>query len=203
MTDLVERPVVLGVLGTHSTGKSTFLARLAHDLRRDGVQVSTVADLGEQAQRAGLPILRNHTWASTLWIVTRGVSDELAAWPHCDVLLVDRPVPDALGYYRAALADRCETSDPEVTARLHRLVVDHSRHYDLLYRTVVDPGIPLGVDKPRDTDAEFRLLVDHHLGVVLDEFALPHRLLHADGHDHALNQAHRDVLHALTHPARA
>lgn len=29
----VNRPAIIGVLGTHSTGKSTFLARLAHELR--------------------------------------------------------------------------------------------------------------------------------------------------------------------------
>lgn len=95
----VEPPVVIGVVGTHSTGKSTFLARLAHDLRAQGVQVATVADLGEEAQRRGLPMLFNHTWASTLWFITRGISQELEAWPHADVVLVDRAAPDALGYY--------------------------------------------------------------------------------------------------------
>ena len=71
----LDRPVTIAVLGTHSTGKSTFLARLAHELRRQDVQVATVADLGEQAQRIGLPILINHTFTSTLWIITRGISN--------------------------------------------------------------------------------------------------------------------------------
>ncbi|WP_158854517.1 AAA family ATPase [Saccharothrix deserti] len=148
MTAEVEKPVVVAVLGTHSTGKSTFLARLAHELRREQVQVSTVADLGEQAQRVGLPILRNHTWASTLWIITRGISNELEAWLHADVVLVDRAVPDALGYYRAALAHRGEHPDPRVWARLEAIVRDHSTHYDLLYRTTLDPDTPLGESKP-------------------------------------------------------
>jgi hypothetical protein len=94
--------------GTHSTGKSTFLARLAHVLRREGIEVATVADLAEQAHRTGLPILHAHNYTSTLWIITRGISEELAAWPHADVLLVDRPVPNALGYSFAALAYRDE-----------------------------------------------------------------------------------------------
>lgn len=66
-----------------------------------GYCVASVADLGENALRMGLPILENHTWASTLWFMTRGISNEVEAWSHADVILVDRPVPDALGYYRA------------------------------------------------------------------------------------------------------
>jgi predicted ATPase len=193
----VEKPVVVAVTGTHSTGKSTFLARLAHELRRGHIQVSTVADLGEQAQRIGLPILRNHTWLSTEWIITKGISDELSAWVHADVVLVDRPAADALGYYRAALVNRGEQADPAVAARLERLVRDHSVFYDLLFRTTLDPDIPLGGDKPRDADAEFRCLADHHVAQVLHDLDLPHRLLPADGHDQALEDALGFVLDRL------
>ncbi|MFE9751393.1 hypothetical protein ACFYOT_41345 [Saccharothrix saharensis] len=197
MTGEVEKPVVVGVLGTHSTGKSAFLARLTHVLRRDQVQVATVADLGEQAQRIGLPILRNHTWASTLWIITRGISDELQAWLHADVVLVDRPVPDALGYYRAALAHRGEQAAPDVRSRLETLVRDHSAGYDLLYRTTLDPDIPLGGNKARDPDRTFRRLADLHVGAVLHDLDLPHRLLPSHGHDRALHEAHRFVMDRL------
>lgn len=197
VTPEIEKPVVVGVLGAHSTGKSTFLARLAHELRRVQVQVSTVADLGEQAQRIGLPILRNHTWVSTSWIITRGISDELEAWLHGDVVLVDRAVPDALGYYRAALADRGEPADPAVMARLEHLVRDHSRHCDLLYRTTLDPDIPLGDNKPRDADTAFRCLADQHVGQVLRDLGLPHRVLPAGGHDRALEDTLGFVLDRL------
>jgi AAA domain-containing protein len=185
----VEKPVVIGVLGTHSTGKSTFLARLAHELRRRHIQVATVADLGEQAQRIGLPILQNHTWASTLWIATRGISNELEAWPHGDVVLVDRPVPDALGYYRAALEYRDEQAEPSMLGYLESLVRGHSVHYNLLFRTTLDPAIPLGDNKERDEDSQFRLLADRFVGQVLDELGLAHELLPADGHDMALSRA--------------
>ncbi|MGW4115289.1 AAA family ATPase [Actinosynnema sp. NPDC004786] len=203
MSGAVEKPVVVAVLGTHSTGKSSFLARLTHELRREQIQVSTVADLGEQAQRVGLPILHNHTWASTLWIITRGISNELEAWLHADVVLVDRAVPDALGYYRAALAHRGEQPDPRIQARLETLVRDHSTHYDLLYRTTLDPDIPLGDNKHRDPDQTFRQLADHHVAAVLHDLALPHRLLPSDGHDHALHDTLHFVMRRLSDPATA
>jgi AAA domain-containing protein len=189
MGDIDDKPLMIGVMGTHSTGKSTFLARLAHELRRQHIQVATVADLGEQAQRTGLPILHNHTWASTLWFATRGISYELEAWLHGDVVLVDRPVPDALGYYRAALEYRGEQPEPTTLAYLESLVRGHSVHYDLLFRTTLDPSIPLGANKERDQDSEFRVLADHFVGRVLDELDLAHELLPADGHDQALFQA--------------
>ncbi|MEV2218482.1 AAA family ATPase [Nocardia vinacea] len=182
----IEEPITIAVVGTHSTGKSTFLARLAHELRRTGIEVATVADLGEQAQRMGLPILWNHTWVSTLWIMTRGISNELEAWLHADVVLVDRAVPDALGYYRAALEYRGETADPDATAYLQTLARCHTDRYNLIFRTQLDPSIPLGTNKIRDGNQKFRTLADHHVEAVLRELALPWLPLDADGHDTAL-----------------
>ncbi|WP_227833781.1 AAA family ATPase [Nocardia macrotermitis] len=184
-----DQPVTIAVVGTHPTGKSTFLARLAHELRRAGLQVSTVADLGEQAQRMGLPILWNHTWTSTLWIMTRGISNELEAWLHGDVVLVDRAVPDALGYYRAALEYRGEACDPEGAAYLEMLARTHSDRYHLVFRTRLDPGIPLGTNKFRDDNQKFRELADRHVGAVMTELALPWLPLAADGHEAALTLA--------------
>lgn len=185
----VDRPVAIAVTGTHSTGKSTFLARLAHELRRSKIAVASVADLSEQAQRIGLPILGNHTWASTLWFMTRGISNEVEAWAHADVILVDRPVPDALGYYRAALAYRNENAEPAAVERLESLAQHHSSNYDLLFRTTLDPTIPLGDNKIRDTDAGFRRLADRHVAGVLDDLDLAHELLPVDRHDEALASA--------------
>ena len=195
--DVVDRPVTVGVTGTHSTGKSTFLARLAHELRLRHIEVATVADLGEKAKKMGIPILFNHTWASTLWIITRGISDEVEAWLHADVVLIDRPVPDALGYYHAALEHRGQRAQPNELAQLKALVRDHSRRYDLVFRTTLDPSIPVGDNKTRDDNATFRRLADHHIAHVLDELNLPHESLPADGHDHALDRAIDLVLQRL------
>lgn len=185
----VPRPVTIAVAGTHSTGKSTFLAQVAARLRDQGLVVATVADLGEAAQRAALPILTEHTWASTLWIMTRGLSLEIESWPLADVVLVDRPIPDALGYYRAALDYRHEAPDSARLAALTAFVRYHTDHYDLIYRTVLDPTIPLGSNKPRDTNDEFRALADRRVADVLNDLGLAHVPLPADGHELAIAQA--------------
>lgn len=197
MVTTIERPLTIAISGAHSTGKSTFLAHLAHELRRDGFEVASVADLGEQAQQLGLPILYNHTYVSTLWIITRGISNEVATWAHADILLVDRAVPDALGYYLAALAYRDEQPDPDVLAYLRALVIRHSTHYDLIYRTTLDRSIPVGSNKPRDENRRYRQLADHHVGQVLDELGIAHELLPADGYDAAIRHAMAFTAHHL------
>lgn len=184
--DGVEQPITIGIMGAHSTGKSTFLARIAHELRLRKIAVATLADLGEQAQRLGIPILQNHTWASTQWFITRGISNEIEAWCHAEVVLVDRAVPDALGYYFAALHYRNQTPDPDRTEWLAELVRVHSGNYTLLFRTTLDPALPLGTDKPRDSDQLFRQLADHHVGRVTDHLGIPCRALTTRDHDRAI-----------------
>lgn len=195
---ILERPVTIAAAGAHSTGKSTFLARLAHELRRCDLEVATVADLGEEALRIGLPILHSHTYASTLWIMTTGISHEIATWAHVDVLLIDRPVPDALGYYHAALAHRDEQPDPEALHHLRSLAAHHAVHYDLIYRTTLDEQVPLGTNKPRDRDLRFRALADTHVHRVLTDLAIPHRVLAAAGHNAAVDDAVRFALDQLS-----
>ncbi|MFI5779521.1 AAA family ATPase [Nocardia sp. NPDC051570] len=185
----VERPVTLAVVGSHSTGKTTFLRQLTERLRRKRIQAALVNDLGARAQQIGLPILYAHTWASTLWIMTRGISNELEAWRNADVVLVDRGIPDALGYYEAALEYRGRRPDPRRIEQLERIVTDHSPNYDLVLRTVLDPDVPLGADKPRDTDMRFRRMADRHVGRVLNRLGIIHAVLPFDGHDRAIVEA--------------
>jgi hypothetical protein len=126
-----------------------------------------------------------------------GISNEIATWAHVDVLLIDRPIPDALGYYLAALDHRGEAPDPDALAHLRCLAVRHSVHYDLLYRTTLDQHIPLGTDKPRDRDQRFRALADIYVGRVLTDLGIGHRLLPADRHTTAIDEATRFALHRL------
>ncbi|MGV9823486.1 AAA family ATPase [Nocardia xishanensis] len=184
----VRRPVTVAITGTHSTGKTTFITRLADELCRNRIEIAVVGDLGAQALHLGFPILSRHTWASTLWIITRGISNELAAWQRADVVLIDRAIPDALGYYDAALEYRGRQPDSNYEY-LEQIVAAHSRHYDLILRTILDTRVPLGGNKPRDTDLEFRACADAHVDKVLRRLAIPHDTLAFHGHDRAIVEA--------------
>ncbi|MGV9673893.1 AAA family ATPase [Nocardia sp. NPDC003482] len=199
-TSEVQRPVSIALVGSHSTGKTTFINTLAEQLRGRQIDVAIVNDLGRQAQDAGLPILYNHTWASTLWVITRGISLELEAWTKADVVLIDRGIPDALGYYEAALAYRELRPDQRRLEYLDQLVSDHVQHYDLILRTVLDPTVPLGETKPRDTDLRFRLLCDKYVHRVLHRLNIPHEQLLFNSHSQAIVETMGRIEGCLVEP---
>jgi hypothetical protein len=129
--------------------------------------VTTVEQLAVMGRAVGFPILDRHTAVSTLWLITRGISEELEASLAADVVLVDRPVPDALGYYLAALHHRGEPPLPAWLDYLVAVTRHHAATYNLLLATRLDPTVPIGGGKPRDPDERFRMLADVHVNDVL------------------------------------
>jgi len=177
----------IGLTGTHSTGKTSFLNNLASALRGHGFSVGRVGDLAESAHRLGFGILREHTWESTLWIITRGISCELEESLRSDVVLVDRAVPDALAYLRAALHTRGATIDTWQKGVLEDFVRGISRTYDVLLKTEIDPALGIQDDNRRDTDPVFRQLVDEKLDEVYAELGIECRPLSTAIVDGVLN----------------
>jgi hypothetical protein len=161
--------IKIAVTGTHSTGKTTFVGGVRAALEPDGYRVAVVSDLGEEALNRGFPILYDHIPQSTLWIMTSGIARELEAGLIADVVLVDRPVSDALGYYRAALAYRGETAPLRWAAYLLALAAHHAETYDLVFSTQLDTSIPIGSNKARDADGSFRLMAAQGIRDVLME----------------------------------
>jgi predicted ATPase len=156
-------PLRIAITGTHSTGKSTFCSATSEALKKAGFRVSKVADLATKAREHGFPILHNHTYESTLWIISQGIADELAAGLNVDVVVIDRGVPDALGYWLAALEHRNEQPRAAELHRIESIVRMYTTTYDLLFNTVLDPNIPLGTNQERDKDNTFRLAAAHHI----------------------------------------
>lgn len=173
----------IGIAGTHSTGKTTFVTLLERTFAQLNVTTKRVRDLASEARDRGFPILREHTYESTLWIMTTGISRELELATAADVVIVDRPVGDALGYLGAALEHRgavLPDGDREVLETLTR---HHSRSYDVLFKTDVDPTIAIDRTKDRDFDPAYRLLCAHHVDRVFSDLAIPHHALGASDHD--------------------
>lgn len=147
----------IAVTGTHSTGKSTFCAAAKEALEAEGYSVKNVTDLATKARDLGFPILHNHTHDSTLWIISQGIAEELIAAIKADVVLIDRAVPDAVGYWLAALEHRKEIPSWDEWSRIEGIVKSHISIYDLLFNTVLDPTVPLGQNQERDKDELFRI----------------------------------------------
>ena len=167
--------IKLGIAGTHSTGKSTLLTQLDTKLTARGFRVKCVGDLAMEAFNIGFPILHTHTFESTLWIMSRGISCELEASLQADVVLVDRPIMDALAYLFAALNHRGCNLSPDESKYLFDLAQHHARTYALICKTVLDPKIPLGAG--RDQDMTFRAAVEDEFQSVFSKISVSPRVV--------------------------
>lgn len=181
-------PLRIGVMGTHSTGKTTLLKRIEMELRAHGIPVARTGRLGKRAALAGLPKMQHHTANSTEWIITQGIADEIAASrPNPEpiqVVLADRAAWDALAYFHAAEQWRQETPNPLERERLRLLASTQASKYHLLLATVLDEELP--VEKKHNYDARYRSLVDHHTHSFLTAHEIPHQRVTSDPN----NQAH-------------
>lgn len=166
-------PVRIGVLGAHSTGKTMLLKRIEMELRANGATPVRTGRIGKRAALNGLPKMQHHTAASTEWIITQGIADEIAAAAQgADVILADRAPHDAISYLNAALEFRGEQIHRLERNRLLLLASTQLPKYDLLLATVLDPTVP--VEKKHDYDPRYRALVDQHTHALLTGEEIPH-----------------------------
>jgi predicted ATPase len=151
---VIYPPIKIAITGTHSSGKTTFLERLTEAISRPGLRIHRIGDLARKAQDRGFPILKDHTFESTLWIVAECMRCEAEASLDNDVILVDRPVVDALGYLHAALRVSGRRLDSRRLEELTTIVTAHTPDYDVLVMTALNKAVDLG--EGRDRDADFR-----------------------------------------------
>ncbi|MFC8833341.1 AAA family ATPase [Streptomyces griseoincarnatus] len=173
------RPLRIGVIGTHSTGKTTLLKRIEMELRGHGLTVARTGRLGKRAAAAGLPKMQHHTVQSTEWVIAQGILDEINAVAQgAEVVLIDRAAPDAIAYFEAAMAFRSETPPRAERDRLLALASTQLPKYDLLFAAVLDESMP--VDTGHDYDGHFRRLVDDRVHRLLANDGIPHQRVTSD-----------------------
>lgn len=180
------RRVKVGIAGTHSTGKSTFLERLDAHLSADGVRTGRVSDLAKAARDRGFPILTQHNFESTLWIMAEGMRQEAEIALSSEAILVDRPVFDALGYLYAALEISGRSLLDRQLDELRSIAVAHAGDYDVLVMTNLDPAISLG--EGRDKNHEFRIAAGNKIRAIAEEAALQPVILTSTNGDEVLDQ---------------
>ena len=163
----MKRPFKIGVAGTHSTGKTTLVNALRDRFEGRGMTVGHVDDLARRAAIIGFPILREHTFESTLWIMAECMRQEAEQSRLCDVILVDRPVPDALGYLNAALAVTGRKIDPRRLQALDSIARSYAVDYDVVVVTIHDDSIELGPG--RNNDPIFRKAAADAVASLIEE----------------------------------
>lgn len=184
---MTSRPCKIAIAGTHSTGKTTFLHRLKDALFARGFSPEYVHDSAVKARELGFPILRDHTFESTAWLIAEAIRLETEASLTADVILVDRPVPDALGYLVAALDVTGRSLPIERIRRLESVCDAWVGEYDLIVVTELDQEIPIGPG--RADDDTFRMAAGEAISNILKRIAPDAITLRADGSDDALATA--------------
>lgn len=187
--------LVIGVAGTHSTGKSTFCNDLKNMLELKGVRVATIPSFGSLAVQQGIPLLTQHTYDSTMWFIDRTLEAEQAARANAEVVLVDRPVIDAVAYWNAAVEYRGASVAMHEVEAIGALMLNHCPNYTTVLATRLDLTVPLGPG--RDADARFRASVDVHLHQLLEQHAINHQVLSPTVRDGLLVQVSADVFQRM------
>lgn len=189
---VTRSPVMIGLAGTHHTGKTTLARRVEMELRAVGLTVTRTGGLARRAAELGFPKMQRHTAASTEWIIAAGAAAALEAGQEADVVLVDRTPHDALAYYVAAQHHRGEQPDDDEVQLLADLAGLHTRHHTLLLATVLDLSIPMGEHprkEPAYLDHDYRVGVDLRLHDLLAERMIHHLPIPSTAHDAAVQAA--------------
>lgn len=160
------------------------MGRLKELLVQDGLNVAYVHDSAVNARDLGFPILTGHTFESTAWMMAEAIRLETVASLAADVILVDRPVPDALGYLLAALKVTGRRIDPTRMERLLHICEAWVGEYDLIFVTELDLSIPIGLG--RDDNEEFRIAAGEAVSQIVGSLVPEHTVLRSGGVEDAL-----------------
>ncbi|MCR6727133.1 ATP-binding protein [Agrobacterium fabrum] len=190
-----HKKIKVGIAGTHSTGKSTFLERLNSRLTENGLRTGQVGDLAKAARDRGFPILTEHNFESTLWIMAEGMRQEAEAALISDVILIDRPVFDALGYLYAALEISGRSLPDRKLKELRLIAGAHAEDYDLLILTELDPAIRLG--EGRDGNQDFRVAAAEHIRRIAEDETLAPVILTSRNTDSVLEEIYEKTIGLL------
>jgi thymidylate kinase len=191
----VVNSIVIGVAGTHSTGKSTFCSDLKASLELKGVRVETISSFGALAVQQGIPLLTQHTYDSTMWFIDRTLEAEHVARANAEVVLVDRPIIDAVAYWNAAVEYRGTYAAAHEVEAIGSLMLKHCSNYTTVLATKLDTSVALGPG--RDTDTRFRASVDTHLHELLGRLSINHRVLSPAVREALLEELTTDVFHRM------
>lgn len=156
----------IAIIGTHSTGKTTILNALAHELTRNG---KTVIILPEYARLCPFPINEQTTLTAQMWIQHQQKEQEKKYDKPDVILLCDRASIDNLAYLERVAGD-------QDISRIKRAAIAHAKTYTHIFKTHKLP-LEAEADGVRSTDKEFRDEMDDRITTLLQTHHIPHTLL--------------------------
>ncbi len=160
----------LGLISTHSTGKTTMAHIIAGELKKRGFRVRVISEVATEAKETGKIIDENTRLHDQAWILLTQARYELEAeLAKYDIIICDRTVHDNYCYLEAS----CGKNE-----HYKQFVISHSKQhpYKALYRIPLITKIQ--DDNFRAMSEIFQRLIDRKLTEYLtreqiDHFELP------------------------------
>lgn len=153
----------LTITGSHSTGKTTLLERVAE---RVGDTVVVTREVARELIRQGVPLNDEVTADSVVAYITAQIARDRNASGHH--VLSDRSLLDLLAYIEASSAQRVPAHYVDL---LRELVLFESRIFD--YYIYVPVEFALEHDDVRPADTAFQKRVDDTVVRLLQDLKLP------------------------------
>lgn len=150
--------MIVGISGTHGTGKTTFMFKLAHDykIRYGRSRLSLVTEV---ARSCPFNFFGDGTVSSEeaqLWIFSAQMKAELEARGD-GITLMDRTIFDTIAY----------TMEVNQDLAAEMLGMARQLHYDIIYFVRPHQDSMLVGDGERSTDKTLQQKIDEHLSQML------------------------------------
>ena len=151
----------LGLISTHSTGKTTTAHLVAGELKKKGFRVRVISEVATEAKETGKVINQNTKLLDQAWILLTQARYELEAeMAGYDIIICDRTVHDNYCY----LENSCGFNK-----HYYSFVISHSKEhpYKILYRIPITSKPQQ--DSIRAISVEFQILIDNKLTEYLEK----------------------------------
>ena len=156
----------IAIIGTHSTGKTTLINKLAEKINNQGFKTAILFEL---SRKCPYPVNEKTSYKAQTWIQNQHLKQENNINHHDKILICDRATIDNFAYFEQAVPKK-NIKNWEARA------VDHMKSYDLVLKTR-KLNIQAKNDGFRTTDEEFRTKIDEKIKKLIKKHKIKYYLL--------------------------
>lgn len=172
-------------MGTHNTGKTTFVYGLLSALKADhslfvGVVTEKIRECPFQANEMT-------SFLAQYWTLNQQINAEIVEHTRYNVLVTDRTAIDNYAYCIRASHQQDEKGRPRINAdqlEMLKLKCQHwARTYDYLFVTTIPARKKMENDGFRSTDKQFQLEIDAILKEIIKDWTLNEKVTVVQGNN--------------------
>ncbi len=155
-----KRPLVVGVVGSHCTGKTSLLSLLKETLEKKGIRVAVLEEVVRRVERGKLGTLEGQ---KRIFSELKRELERLTKKPgEHEVIITDRSFLDVVVYtlYYASTRGWSENECKNSLELIRKCMEEQAKFYDLLVYADNVGRLPIVDDGFRLTDEHSRLAVD-------------------------------------------